>query len=238
MTKLSGIKFLAALILAAAFMAGCISPIMFKKGAYAIDDWETWTGWNDAYGAHEVKPDGLYYYLTERQDDTRDESSDGYSPGLILSRELPRGGWQADLQADFNIPSGQVKRFSYGIWEGGDSSRPSIGNASGILKIIAQRQNGPRPEDDALVIFYLPGGKPFKAPVGLKVLRFERTGDLFSVSYSMNKKEFKPLFRLEAPAAAFAASQKFFIGGFAGGDPAGAYARFTSLKINGTETLR
>lgn len=238
MTKLSKTKFIAAIILAAAFTAGCISPIMFKKGAYAIDDWETWTGWNDAYGTHVVNPDGLYYYLTERQDDTRDESSDGYSPGLILSRELLGGSWQVDLQADFKIPPGQVKRFSYGIWEGGDSSRPSIGNASGILKIIAQRQNGPRPEDDALIVFYLPGGKPFKVPTGLKVLRFERAGNFFSVSYSMNKKKFTPLFRLDAPPAAFAASQKFFIGGFAGGNPEGAYARFTSLKINGTETLR
>ena len=229
---------LLAVAVLAALTAGCINPAMFKKGAYAIDDWETWTGWNDAYGAHELKPDGLYYYLTERQDDTRDESSDGYSPGLILSKELTGNSWRADLETDFKIPPGQVKRFSYGIWEGGDSSRPSIGNASGILKVLAQRQNGPRPEDDALLIFCLPGGKPFKVPTGAKVLRFERAGNFFSVSYAMNRKKFTQLFRLNAPPAAFAASQKFFIGGFAGGDPAGAYARLTSLKINGRETLR
>ena len=229
---------LAVLLLAAAFTAGCLNPAMFRKGAYAMDDWETWTGWNDAYGSHEVRADGLYYFLTERQDDTRDESSDGYSPGLILSREVPGSSWQVDLQADFKLPPGQVKRFSYGIWEGGDSSRPSIGNASGILKVLAQRQNGPRPEDDALLVFYLPGGKPFKVPVEAKVLRFERTGNFFSVSYSLNRKKFTPLFRLNAPAAALAASQKFFIGGFAGGNPEGAYARLTSLKINGRETLR
>ncbi|OGR68157.1 MAG: hypothetical protein A2081_02365 [Elusimicrobia bacterium GWC2_61_19] len=229
---------MAAALLAAVFTAGCINPAMFKKGAYAIDDWETWTGWNDAYGSHEVLPDGLYYRLTERQDDTRDMSSDGYSPGLILSKELLGASWTLDLEADFRIPPGQVKRFSYGIWEGGDSSRPSIGNASAVLKVLAQRQNGPRPQDDALLVFYLPGGKPFSLPINLKVLRFKRAGNFFSVDYSMNRKKFIPVFRLDAQAAAAVPSQKFFIGGFAGGDPQGAYARLTSLKINGRETLR
>jgi len=229
---------LAALALAAALAAGCISPAMFKKGAYAMDDWETWTGWNDAYGSHEVAPDGVYYRLTERQDDTRDMASDGYSPGLILSRELLGANWTLDLEADFKIPPGQVKRFSYGIWEGGDSSRPSIGNASAVLKVMAQRQNGPRPQDDALLVFYLPGGKPFSLPVKTRVLRFQRAGNFFSVFYSLNRKKFLPVFRLDARAVANVPSQKFFIGGFAGGDPEGAYARLTSLKINGEETLR
>ena len=226
-----------AAILAAVFLAGC-NPAMFRKGAYAIDDWETWTGLNDAYGSHEVASDGLYYHLTERQDDTRDLSSDGYSPGLILSRELSGANWTLDLEADFKIPPGQVKRFSYGIWVGGDASRPSIGNASAVLKVMAQRQNGPRPQDNALLVFYLPGGRPFSLPVDLKVLRFVRSGDYYSVAYSMNRKKFIPVFRLNAQAAAVVPSQKFFIGGFAGGDPGGAYARLTSLKINGAETLR
>lgn len=227
--------------LAAAFLlaAGCFSPAMFKKGAFAIDDWETWTGWNDAYGRDEVRNDGLYYYLTERQDDTRDTSSDGYSPGLIISREIPGADWRIDVEPYFNIPPGQVKRFSFGIWEGGDSARPSIASASGTLKLIAQRQNGPEPADDALIVFSLPGGKPFRVPIKAKTLRFERNGNFFSVSYSLGRKKFVPLFRLDAgDAAAGVPSQKFFIGGFSGGNPEGAYARFSSLKINGTEVLR
>jgi hypothetical protein len=226
-----------AVLLAAGLLAGC-NPAVFKKSAYVINDWETWTGWNDEYGSDEAAPDGLYYRLTERQDDTRDMSSDGYSPGLILSRELAGDSWTLDLEADFNIPPGQVKRFSYGIWAGGDAARPSIGNASAVLKVLAQRQNGPRPQDDALLVFFLPGGKPFSLPTDLKVLRFSRAGNYFSVSYSMNRKKFLPVFRLDAPAAAGVPSQKFFIGGFAGGDPEGAYARLTSLKFNGRETLR
>ncbi|MDO8806422.1 MAG: hypothetical protein Q7R35_18580 [Elusimicrobiota bacterium] len=224
--------------LAAAFAAGCINPAMFKKGAYAVDDWDTWTGWNDEYGASEVKHDGLYYRLAARQDDTRDEPSDGYSPGLILSRELSGRQWQADLEADFKIPPGQMKRFSYGIWLGGEAARPSLGSAAASLKVLVQRQNGPRPQDDSLALFYLPGGNLFALPKKLKVLRFERDGNYFTVSYTMNRKEFIPVFRLDAAVADAAPAQKFFIGGFAGGDPQGAFARFKSLKINGAETLR
>ena len=226
------------LVLAAFFAAGCLNTAMFKKGAFAIDDWETWTGWNDAYGAHEVRADGLYYRLSERQDDTRDTASDGYAPGLLLSRGLAGDNWRADLEADFKIPTGQVKRFSYGVWVGGDSARPSIGNPSAILKVMAQRQNGPRPADDALLVFHLPGGKPHYLPKNVKVLRFEREGTVFTVSYALNRKNFTQVFRLNAPSAAGAPAQKFFIGGFSGGDPGGAYARFTSLKISGRETLR
>jgi hypothetical protein len=229
---------LAAIAAAGVFAAGCAGTAIFRKGAFAIDDWDTWTGWNDEYGANEMKGDGLYYYLAARQDDSRDEPSDGYAPGLILSRELSGLKWQADLEADFKIPPGQMKRFSYGIWVGGDAARPSVGSASASLKVLVQRQNGPRPADDSLTLFYLPGGKPFDLPKNLKVLRFERDANYFSVSYSMNRKQFIPVFRLDASAAADAPAQKFFIGGFAGGDPQGAYARFKSLKLNGSEILR
>ncbi|MCM2268016.1 MAG: hypothetical protein NDI60_09630 [Elusimicrobiales bacterium] len=225
-------------LLAAFFAAGCLNPMMFKKGAYAVDDWETWTGWNDAYGSHEVAPDGVYYRLTERQDDTRDMSSDGYSPGLILSRELLGPAWTVDLEADFKIPPGQVKRFSYGIWVGGDSVRPSIGSASAIIKVMAQRQNGPRPEDDALMVFYLPGGKALQVPVKARTLRFSRSGTVFSVAYALKRGKFTTVLSVDAPAAADAPSQKFFLGGFAGGPTSGAYAKLTSLKINGREILR
>lgn len=229
---------LASLAAAALLVSGCINPAMFKKGAYAVDDWDSWTGWNDAYGSSEMKNNGLYYYLSARQDDTRDEPSDGYLPGLILSRELPGRRWRADLEADFKIPGGQMKRFSYGVWAGGDSSRPSVGNASAMMKLLVQRQNGPRPQDDSLSLICLPGGKPITLPKKLKVLRFERDENYFTVSYAMNRKDFTPVLRLDAAAAAEAPSQKFFLGGFSGGDPAGAYARFKSLKINGAEVLR
>ncbi len=228
---------LAALLLAAALSAGCINPLMFKKGAFAVDDWASWTGWNDTYGSDQAKNDGLYYYLTARQDDTRDEPSDGYAPGLILSRELTGARWQTDLEADFNIPPGQTKRFSYGVWVGGDAARPSIGSGAAVMKIVVQRQNGARPGDDNLIVFALPGGRPFSLPKNLKVLRIERDGNYFTVSYAMNRKKFIPVFRLDASDAAASPSQKFFLGGFSGGDPQGAYARFKSFKINGKETF-
>lgn len=224
--------------LLAALLAGCLNPAMFKKGAYAVDDWESWTGWNDAYGSHEARNDGVYYTLTARQDDTRDEPSDGYAPGLIISRELTGEKWRADLEADFKLPPGEMKRFSYGVWVGGDAARPSIGNASATLKIIVQRQNGPRPMDDTFIVFCLPGARPFALPKNLKVLRFERDGKFFSLSYALNRRTFVPVFRLDASSALPAPSQKLFLGGFAGGDPQGAYMRLTSLKLNDREVLR
>ncbi len=223
--------------LTAVLAAGCLNPSVFRKGAFSVDDWETWTSWNDSYGKHELLPDGLYYRLTERQDDSRDEASGGYCPGLIISRNVPGRKWRVDIEADFKIPPGPAKRFSYGVWLGSDYSRPSLGSSAGALQVLAQRQNGPNPEDDSLQVFYLPGGKPFKLPADLKVLRFEREDVFFTVSYSSDKKIFTPVFRLNALSAADAPAQKFFISGFAGGNPGGAYARFTSLKINGTEVL-
>lgn len=226
------------LLAAAFFAAGCLHPDMFRKGSFAMDDWDTWTGWNDEHGSAEVRRNGLYYYLTAKQDDTRDEPSDGYAPGLILSRELQGEKWQADLETEFKLPPGQMKRFSYGVWVGGDASRPSIGNASAAMKLLVQRQNGPRPVDDEYFLILLPGGKPLPLPKDLKTLRFEREGVYFTVSYSLNRKTFTPLLRVDGTLAADAPSQKFFLGGFAGGDPEGAYLRFKSLRINGREVLR
>ncbi|OGR76338.1 MAG: hypothetical protein A2X32_00485 [Elusimicrobia bacterium GWC2_64_44] len=229
---------LAALALAALLASGCLGTSIFQKGAFAADDWDTWTGWNDDYGRSELKGNGLYYHLSAKQDDTRDEPSDGYMPGLILSRELEGARWRADLEADFKIPAGQMKRFSYGVWAGGDSSRPSIGNASAVMKLLVQRQNGPRAHDDSLALVCLPGGKPVALPKKLKVLRFERSETQFTVSYALNRKDFVTALSVAVPADLEFPSQKFFLGGFAGGDPAGAYARFKSLKINGREVLR
>ena len=51
--------FILAPLLAAVLAAGCINPAMFKKGAYAVDDWESWTGWNDTHGSNQAANDGL-----------------------------------------------------------------------------------------------------------------------------------------------------------------------------------
>src|SRR3989338_7610946 len=103
---------LAGLTAAPGLTAGC-NPAMFKKGAYAVDDWETWTGWNNEYGSHEVRGDGLHYCLVARQHDSRDEPSDGYAPGLILSRELAGPKWQGGLEGGFLKPPGQIKSFFF-----------------------------------------------------------------------------------------------------------------------------
>ena len=106
------------------------------------------------------------------------------------------------------------------------------------MKLLVQRQNGPRAHDDSLALVCLPGGKPVALPKKLKVLRFERSETQFTVSYALNRKDFVTALSVAVPADLEFPSQKFFLGGFAGGDPAGAYARFKSLKINGREVLR
>lgn len=228
----------AAACLLAALLAGCVSPAMFGRGAFSLDDWDTWTGWNDAYGSSELKGGDLYYHLTARQDDTRDEPADGYLPGLIRSRDLDGERWRVDAEADFRLPPGHMKRVSLGVWAGADGARPSIGNPDGLLKLVVQRQNGPRPEHDSFIAVALPGGSPVALPKKAKVLRFERSGAVFSLSYSLDRKKFTEALRADASALASLPAQKFFLGGFAGGDPQGAHARLKSFRLNGSELLK
>ncbi|OGS11213.1 MAG: hypothetical protein A2285_10360 [Elusimicrobia bacterium RIFOXYA12_FULL_57_11] len=221
-------------------LCGClVNPAIFKKGAFATDDWETWTSWNDAYGSHNVSGAGLAYRLGENQDDTHDIPFDGRSPGLLLSRTLAGRSWRVEVRANLQVPAGGLKRFSFGIWLGSDYTRPSLGSASSVLKLLAQRQNGPSAEDDIFTVSAPPlKNSPVKIPLAAKALRFEKSGSFFTISYSLDNKEFKQVLNAESAEAAAAASQKFIIGGLAEGDPRGALAEFTSLKINNQETLR
>ena len=55
-------------------LAGCMfNPALYKKGAFSIDDWETWTSWNDAFGEHSVSSGELSYRLGAGQDLASDE---------------------------------------------------------------------------------------------------------------------------------------------------------------------
>lgn len=217
--------------------AACALPALFGGGPWVLKNWDFWPGWNDAYGRYETKSGGLYYYLTAKQDDTRDEPSDGYFPGLLLSKELSGTSWTLDLRADSKLPPGCIKRFSYGIWVGGDLARPSIGNASGALKLLVQRQNGPSRAFDTYQLVLLPGGRQVELPKKFKTLRFERSGNVYTVYYSMNRRDFVAALSADA-SSVDAPSQKFFVGGFSSGDPAGAYMRIASLRLNGREILR
>ncbi len=217
--------------------SACVGAALFGGGPRVLEDMDTWTGWNGAYGRYEPESGGLYYYLSAKQDDTRDEPSDGYFPGLILSRELSGTSWTVDVGADFRLPPGCIKRFSYGIWVGGDAARPSIGNPSGALKLLVQRQNGPSKIFDTFELVLLPGGRQVELPKKLKTLRFERSGSVYTVYYSMNRRDFVAALSVDA-SSVDAPSQKFFIGGFSSGDPAGAYMRVRNFELNGQEILR
>ncbi len=221
-------------------LAGCMfNPALYKKGAFSIDDWETWTSWNDAFGEHSVSSGELSYRLGAGQDDTYDMPFNGRSPGLILSRELTGRNWSAEAHVRFKVPAGRLKRFSFGVWAGGEYVRPSLGSPAAVLKLLVQRRNGPKPDDDAFLITAPPlKESAVKIPKEAKALRFDRSGNSFAVSYSLDGKEFRQALRVESEDAAAAPSQKFFVSGLAEGNPQGAYAEFTSLTINGRETLQ
>ncbi|HNW45359.1 MAG TPA: hypothetical protein PKI19_12710 [Elusimicrobiales bacterium] len=230
----------AALLPALLLLSGCLfSPALYKSGAFSIDDWDTWTSWNDAFGTHEISGAGLCYSLGANQDDTHDLPSGGRSPGLILSKGLTGGSWRAEVSPEFKVPAGGLKRFSFGVWLGGDAARPSLGSASAALTLLVQRQNGPGQDYDALLVSAPPAkNSPVNIPKETKTLRFERSGEAFAVSYSLDSKAFRQALRVESAAAAGAESQKFFVSRMSEGGPGGASAKFTSLKINGKETLR
>ena len=230
------------LVLPAAAMvllAGCFSAFFKKAPLYSLAGWQFWPGHNGAYGSYEVKKDGLYYYLTGRQDDTRETPSDGYFPGLILSRELRGSEWILDMEADFLLPRDRrTCRFSCGVWLGDNYARPGLGNFSSVFILLFRRQSMTGPGQYGHLVTHIPGGRPYAVPPKAKVIRFERRGIELSISYSMNRKDFTRAFQLSVPDVETAPTQKFFISGFAGGETEGASARFKSLKFNGTELLR
>jgi len=250
---------------AALLLCGCLPAFLKKAPPYSIAGWETWPGTDNAYGWSEIKEDGLYYYLTARQDDTREEPSDGYFPGLILSRELAGNEWTLDMEADFSLPQGKSGRFSCGVWLGDSNARPDLGNFSSNFILLFRYQAGTG--ENSLVLTHIPGGTPHTVPKKAKVIRFERRGNDLAMSYALNRKDFIQVFRTTVADAGGIPAQKFFIGGYAGGEaplvwsigqgvrvkmsspvsaPAtkaqdqtqSARARFKSLKLNGKELLR
>lgn len=230
----------AAGLIAAAMLplGGCLPAFLRKAPPYSLAGWELWPGQDNAYGSSEVKKDGIYYYLSGRQDDTREAPSDGYFPGLILARELQGSEWNLDMEADFILPPDKTCRFSCGVWLGDNYARPDLGNFSSVFILLFRRQNAARPGEYGLSVTHIPGGRPYAVPPKAKVIRFERRGSELSMSYSLNRKDFTRAFQASVPDAATTQAQKFFIGGFAGGEAAGARARLKSLKLNGKELLR
>lgn len=214
-------------------LAGC-NPAIFKKGAFSVDDWETWTSWNDAFGEHNVSSSRLAYRLSANQDDTQDMPFDGRSPGLILSKTVAGRDWRVEVSPKFKVPPGALKRVSFGMWVGREGSRPSLGSPAAALKLLAQRQNGPAPEDDVLIVSAPPvKDSPVKIPKETKTLRFEKSGGYFFISYSLDGQVFTRALRAESAEGSAAESQKFFVSGRADGSARGAWAEFYGLKISG-----
>jgi len=215
-------------------LAGCLNPAIFKKDAFSADDWETWTSWNDEYGSHIVSGLKLIYSLGEKQDDTQDMPFDGRLPGLILSKTVSGRSWRVEVSPEFKIPPGQLKRFSFGVWLGREGARPSLGSPAAVLKLLAQRQNGPAPEDDIFTVSAPPvKDSPIQIPKEAKTLRFEKSGGYFSIFYSLDGREFRLALRAASAEANDSESRKFFVSGRTDGSPRGAHAKFTNLEITG-----
>lgn len=228
------------LLLAAAMftLTACLPAFLKKAPPCSTAGWEIWPGQDNTYGSYELKKDGLYYKLSARQDDTRETPSDGYAPGLMLSRQLHGTSWTLDLEAEFFLPPDKTNRFSCGVWLGDGDSRPGLGNFSSLEILLMRRQSGPAAVDDILMLTHIPKGRPFLIPRKAKVIRFERRETAFVVSYAMDRRKFTRVFGVDVRGADTVPLQKFFIAGYAGGEPGGAYAKFKSLKFNGKDLLR
>ena len=225
--------FLTAIAAPLLLLSGCLNPVMFKKGAYSIDDWESWVGWNDSYGRHEIREGRLYYYPQPNQDSSLENPSGGAYPGLITAKELPGQNWRLEFKAVPNAKAGAKKSFLTYVWFGDETHRPMPDGGKTVFRILLEQRFETGASQPLLIVSYGPGGKTFELPKDALVFRFERAGRIFKALYSGNGKSFADIFEAEAPQTLAAPSQKVAIGAKAEGEPDNAFCEYEYIKING-----
>jgi hypothetical protein len=224
-------------ITACLLIAGCFNPAMFKKGAYSMDDWESWLGWNDSRGRHEVRDGRLYYYPQADQDSSIENPSGGANPGLIAAKELQGQNWWLEFKAVPHIKPGAKKSFLTYVWFGDETRRPLPESAGTAFKILFEQLFEAGSDRARLLISYGPGGKIFELPRDAGVLRIERAGKDFKALYSRDGKTFGNIFEAEAPQTLGALSQKIAIGAKAAGEPGGAFCEYEYIKFNSQDLI-
>ena len=230
--KIKRLIFLTALA-APLLLSGCLNPAMFKKGAYSIDDWESWIGWNDSYGRYEIREGRLYYYSQPNQDSSLENPSGSAYPGLIAAKELTGQNWRLEFKAVPSAKAGAEKSFFTYVWFGDEAQRPVPAGAKTVFRILLEQRFEAGASQPLLIVSYGPGGKMFKLPKNALVFRLERTGGIFKAFYSSNGKSFADIFEAEAPQTLSAASQKVAIGAKAGDGSDDAFCEYEYIKING-----
>jgi len=220
-------------MLTALFAAGCINPAMFKKGAFSIDDWETWIGWNDSYGRHEIKDGRLYYYPQPNQDSSLENPSGGAHPGLIAAKELTGQSWRLEFKAVPNAVAGAKKSFFTYIWFGNETHRPIPSGGKTVFRILLEQRFEAGASQPLLFVSYGPDGKMFALPKDALVFRFERAGKIFKALYSANGRAFADIFEAEVPGTLAAPSQKIAIGAKMEGGTDNAFCEYEYIKFNG-----
>jgi hypothetical protein len=224
--------------LAALLASGCLlNPALHRKGAFAADDWETWTGWNDTHGSYSLEKGVLTYALSARQDDAKDMPFDGLNPGLIISRPVPGPNWRVEVKARAKLPGGAPKSVAFGVWTGPEYGRPSTGSPGASL-LLARYSGGGGHEDLALSVSAPPDRtSPVAVPQAAKALRFERREGRYLVQYSLDGVKFITALSFDAGAEPPDRMTKFMIAGRCEGEPRGGRTDFTSIRINGREVL-
>ena len=221
------------------------TPVSTSQLPRSPKGWEIWEGWNNSYGSFSLAGGRLLYSLDTRQHDHAwaDAPKDGYYPGLLLARPIRGDKWTIELKANYTMPDAGGRWFSTCVWIGKKGIRPSLINAEENLGVCFFRradQAGYGKNSECVQVNYQSGGKLLKTatvPGDHKYLRFKRDWTRFRLAYSDDGKNYKDLLDLQAPESLQGEAQKLVFGGQSFGHPAGSYAEYEDIRINGKKEL-
>lgn len=155
-----------------AFVMAACSTVNTGNMASSQGKWQFWQGRGNA----QVQVDSVIYEPENLQDEEYDYDVEGRGPALILSRIVPGKKWQLDLKPQFFSLDKTYNRFSFGLWIGDSSARPSIGSKMAKAVLAVSRTRGPEKGDNALKLIIREKEDPKTISLSLLTsdFRFER----------------------------------------------------------------
>jgi hypothetical protein len=203
-------------------------PSARTNAPQAPPGWKIWPGRGRSY----FSPEGIRYCVERRQIDHGDPPEAGYSPGLLLEREISGNEWELEMIAEYDMKLSAGHWLSAFVWLGEKDARPHRGSPRGAFSLTGFRFLDNGYSADNFTFESDPGGDVVRLGPEINSLRFERNGEFFSVYGGVDGGNYRKALSVFSPAGGAAASQRLVLGGQAFGDP-GSCAVYRSIKLNG-----